>query len=210
MKNPPKTAVIKCKNCKSKMLVPTDKGTLKVTCPTCRAFFIYEPKKARTMTRSKKKMCCLLLAVVLLSGFAIYSAVQKSKISKAIDVAWYDSIATESEASFLVEISDRTTFSVDKIRKKDGCYIVSIEIEGPDVGKVLNDSKNCGKNKKDVDDYLCQLIKNAPVEKTQTSIIAKRQGAEYSVLFNSEFIDAMSGKLYSLSKNYMFQEIEKE
>lgn len=43
--NVPTKVVVSCMHCKQKLRVPTDKGTITVTCPSCKNSFKYTPNK---------------------------------------------------------------------------------------------------------------------------------------------------------------------
>lgn len=67
MNTNPNTKVIWCKTCNGKMVVPTDKGKLKVTCPHCKDTFVFEPAPEK-----KKPIGFVLAACVILAAIAIF------------------------------------------------------------------------------------------------------------------------------------------
>ena len=60
----------------------------------------------------------------------------------------------------------------------------------------------------ELNDFLCTKIDNATNCNTKTEIYATKIDGKYNISFSDEFVDAMSGKIYSYSSNVLMDEIQ--
>ena len=128
-----------------------------------------------------------------------------------IDKAWTSAL-TEDQPKYLSKIDEKSSYSITKIKKEDEEYIISVSVDAPDLGGKLSmlsyDELPQTEDIDELNDFLCTKIDNATNCNTKTEIYATKIDGKYNISFSDEFVDAMSGKIYSYSSNVLMDEIQ--
>lgn len=112
------------------------------------------------------------------------------------------SVSDITEPCYLSFLDQKSSFSLDSMRKEDGYYVLTYSIAYPNVGGTMDSVSNS-----DIsaiasflaDDYLLDAISNSDLCTSQAEVLITYDNNGYKVIYSEEFMDYMYGGLYSYS-----------
>lgn len=158
----------------------------------------------------KKRGQGLLFAVIAIIGAALiagevwffYGMFQKKQITRAVDRAWAQAVSPD-DPPYLRAIDERSHYEIEKIKKGE-VYEITVTVRGVDLGGRLREISledfPKTEDEDEINDYLLDLIEEADETEVTTVLYALPEGEGYSIQFSDTFVDAMSGMVYSYTR----------
>jgi hypothetical protein len=155
------------------------------------------------MNKQKKKITIALIGAIALAIaiilFVVYrnSTLSEEDILRAIDDAW-NNAADSNDPDYLQAIERVSTYEIVSIEDGD-YYTIHMMITGIDVGSELEQIslESFAQDEDAVNAYLIELINQCLQVQTEAVIYAIPKDDGLQITFSDEFVDAMTGKIYS-------------
>lgn len=149
-------------------------------------------------------LVALIAAVALaLLGWRLYENRQRETLYRAIEAAWQESESPNAPA-YLQVIDRETRFEVEKVEKGDP-YVITVTVYGIDLGGRLRETDPASfpdtREEAVLNEYLLNLLDDAARTEVQTVIYAWPEGDGYRFRFSETFADAMTGMVYSYTRD---------
>lgn len=152
-------------------------------------------------------MATIIVCLVIVGN----SKAKYTDLISEIDTAWMSAIS-ENQPEYLTKIDERSSYTIKKIEKDDKEYTISVEVDAPDLGGQLSklDFEDLPQTKdiEELNAFLCTQIDCSSNIKTDTEIYATELDGVYKITFSDEFVDAMSGNIYSYSNNVLIDMLQ--
>lgn len=107
-----------------------------------------------------------------------------------------------TEPKYLSLLDQKSSFTLDNMKKEDGYYVLTYLVTYPNVGGTLDGISNSDISAIDAfsaDDYLSDAISNSDLCTSQAAVLITYENDTYKVIYSEEFMDYMYGGLYSYS-----------
>lgn len=144
-----------------------------------------------------------VITAILVLTLGVNGKKPDAKLTSAVDAAW-DNAKTENQPEFLTKIDELSSFKLTKVQKEDGRYIIKATVTAPDLSEKLSKLEQSelpqNNNPEELNKFLCKQLEDTKIKNTDSIIYAFIENGEYHITFSEEFVDAMSGNLYSFSK----------
>ena len=142
-------------------------------------------------------------AALALLGWRLYEKHQREALYRAIEEAWQESESPNAPA-YLQVIDRETRFEVEKVEKGDP-YVITVTVYGIDLGDRLRETDPASfpdtRDEEVLNEYLLNLLNDAARTEVQTVIYAWPEGDGYRFRFSETFADAMTGMVYSYTRD---------
>ena len=175
----------------------------------------YGGNNMKTGNRIKKIIVIVLISVVILTAIvcAIIAISNKritQQITSEIDKTW-NTVATENaQPQYLKQLNELSKYTINSIDKEDSMYVIKVTVTAPDVESQLKniDYAEVTGSETQIDEFLCEQVKMSQLVNTETYIYVYKTDDGYKVSFSDEFVNAMSGKMYTYSQNVYVDSIK--
>lgn len=165
---------------------------------------------------SKKKIIhiVLFLIVIILVILAVIIFLNKPSraLISAVDSSW-STTKLESQPEYIVKLDQLSSYKLNSVKHQDGKDIIKVTITAPDLcSQLLSlDPSELPQAKDDVEinAFLCEQVEKAELKQTTTFIYAYKDNGEYHITFSADFVDAMSGNLYTYSQTALIEILQK-
>lgn len=148
-----------------------------------------------------------ILVILFSLAILVYINGTKSKptdeIIEAVENAWKN-VNLEEQPAYLKKLSEKASYTLKTVKKEDGRLLIAVTINAPDLNSRLSSLKLTdfpqSKDSNEINNFLCEQIEKSNQKKSETFIYATKLNNEYHISFSNEFVDQMSGGIYSYSQ----------
>lgn len=146
----------------------------------------------------------IAIIIVCISLFQIsFRNKPSDELIKAVNEAW-ETANLEEQPDFLKILNQKSSYELKNVKKENGRFLISVTVTFPSVDERLKELNVSdypqSKESEEINSFLCEQINKSKLKKTKATIYAAKINNEYHISFSDEFVDAMSGGLYSYSK----------
>lgn len=168
---------------------------------------------------NKKKAVIAGIIVIVIMVVGIFLLMSNKKlnegaIKRVILNDWNTLTEDDKTPVYIARIDELTEFEIIEMKYRDNIYDVLVNVEGIDLGEQLSkidiDKFPVTVDEDELNTFLIEVISKSPKIKTKAKIqIEVINNDEYQVRYSEEFVDSMSGFIYTYSKNMVEQAINR-
>ena len=131
------------------------------------------------------------------------AAVPEEELIAAVQESWSAAVAADQPA-YLTMLGEMASYTLGSVSKEEGLYVIEATVTAPDLGGRLSEMDNAdlprSADAEDLDTFLCEQIGKADMREITAAVLAYETDGGYHISFSEEFVDAMSGYLYTYSR----------
>ncbi len=125
------------------------------------------------------------------------------ELINAVQTTW-KSAKSDEQPKYLTKIDSLSSYKLKSVEKEDGQQVITAVVTSPDLKTQLSkiEYKDLPQTEdtEAINNFLCEQIEKADVIKTEATVYAVETNGEYKISFSEEFVNAMTGNLYSYSQ----------
>lgn len=166
--------------------------------------------KSEWSEKMSKRVIVPIVAIIVVAvtavGIWFFSQPSEQElITVAIDLAWSDA-TREDDPDYLKEIGKRSSYKVVSVTEENGLFVVDVLVAGVEMSAELEQlqQEDFPQDEQAINKYLAEVIERCPIVETETVVYATPSEDGYQITFSDDFVDAMSGKIYS----YYMEKVE--
>lgn len=168
------------------------------------------------MSFSKKKIIIVfsvcIIVFLLVLAMLFFNNKPNKELIVAVDKAW-NTAKTEDQPEYLTKLDELTSYELNSVEQEGDRYIIEASVMAPDLGgqlsKIDYSKLSQTESTEDINAFLCEQIEKAEIQKTISYIYAYKINGKYQISFSENFVDAMSGNLYSYSQTTLVDMLQK-
>lgn len=155
-------------------------------------------------------ICLLTISLIFVLNNKNDSSIDESLID-SIDKKW-SSAKSDNQPKYLTEIDKKSSYEIKSVKKDGDFYTIKAIITAPDLGdqllKLGYETLPNTDDTNEIDEFLCEQLEMAENKQTEAYIYAEFFDEKYNISFSDDFVNAMSGNLYSYSQKSLIDMLE--
>lgn len=148
---------------------------------------------------------------IFIAAFLLNIDNVKSELSELIVKEWRE-ISEPNEPEYLLQLDKLVLFEMKDFEKEGDTYEVRLSVTAPDVGIQLSSLDHSEfpveGSEEELNEFLCEQIQKSKIETKEVVIYVLEKDNKREVYFTEEFIDLMSGKLYSFAEEKLLNSLQ--